>query len=107
MPISLSCPRCGKKSTVSEVHAGKAAKCPNCKGTIVIPSSQHVSISPAHEISGGPPMPGHKVPLYLTVLIGIGSLVVGLLLGGFVGANLPSGSAGIAEGPKPEQKDKQ
>ncbi|MCU0914670.1 MAG: zinc-ribbon domain-containing protein [Planctomycetes bacterium] len=35
--IRVQCPQCGAKLTVPEIHAGKAGRCPRCKGTIALP----------------------------------------------------------------------
>lgn len=38
MPISLSCPGCGKKLKVSDRLAGKKGRCPECQGVLLIPT---------------------------------------------------------------------
>jgi hypothetical protein len=37
MPIHLACPSCGVKGTLPDAAAGKSARCPRCKATLVIP----------------------------------------------------------------------
>jgi hypothetical protein len=37
MPIHLACPSCGAKGTLPDAAAGKSARCPRCKATLVIP----------------------------------------------------------------------
>ena len=37
MPIHLACPSCGARGTLPDAAAGKSARCPRCKATLVIP----------------------------------------------------------------------
>ena len=37
MPIHLACPSCGVKGSLPDAAAGKSARCPRCKATLVIP----------------------------------------------------------------------
>jgi ribosomal protein S27E len=38
MAITLTCPSCGKRSSVADQHGGKRVKCPHCAGVIVAPA---------------------------------------------------------------------
>lgn len=40
MPISITCPSCGKKLSAPESAAGKRAKCPKCATIVMVPNPQ-------------------------------------------------------------------
>lgn len=56
MPIETNCQGCGKRLRVSDEHAGKLAKCPQCQTVYTVPSSPQAVALGAGAISpAGPP----------------------------------------------------
>jgi predicted Zn finger-like uncharacterized protein len=54
MPISVVCPSCQARFSVSEKFAGKQGPCPKCKKTITVPSAaEEVKIHAPEDFSGG------------------------------------------------------
>lgn len=55
MPISVICPGCKARFSVSEKFAGKQGPCPKCKQTIKIPetAAEEVTIHAPEEFAGG------------------------------------------------------
>lgn len=71
MPITLTCPSCGKQCQVKEEYAGMQVRCPNCPGVITVPmlapsmpvmSSAPVESFPASP-GTSPPAPGAPPPM--------------------------------------------
>jgi len=50
MPITVTCPQCGKKLNAPDSAAGKQARCPGCKATMTLPNPAAVAAEP-------PPLP--------------------------------------------------
>lgn len=63
MPISVTCPnpKCLKRFTVADAHAGKTGACPNCKGPIKIPDKSEEVIIHAPESFGPKDASGRAV----------------------------------------------
>ncbi|HWB07701.1 MAG TPA: PrsW family glutamic-type intramembrane protease [Pirellulales bacterium] len=40
MPISVACPQCAKTLRAPDTHAGKRARCPNCKAVVSVPPAE-------------------------------------------------------------------
>lgn len=54
MPISVVCPSCQARFSVSEKFAGKQGPCPKCKKTITVPNAaEEVKIHAPEDFSGG------------------------------------------------------
>ncbi len=56
MPISVSCPECGKGLKAPEALAGKQAKCPGCDAVVPIP----MAVVDAELIDSPPPLPSQS-----------------------------------------------
>jgi predicted RNA-binding Zn-ribbon protein involved in translation (DUF1610 family) len=54
VPISMSCPSCGKTLSAPDASAGKKAKCPSCGQIMIVPS---VVQPPADQFGYGAPQP--------------------------------------------------
>ena len=52
MPLSLLCPRCDHRFSVSDDLAGMTARCPQCDGTVQVPASSRLD-----QLPGGEPRP--------------------------------------------------
>jgi hypothetical protein len=85
MPISFSCPYCGKQTLVADHFAGKSGPCASCGQTITIPGSLP---GPAPSFGAPPPQPSSgrwTVPLVIALaailpLVACGGILVALLL---------------------------
>ncbi len=54
MPISVVCPTCKARFSVSEKFAGKQGPCPKCKKTITVPNvTEEVTIHAPEDFAGG------------------------------------------------------
>jgi predicted RNA-binding Zn-ribbon protein involved in translation (DUF1610 family) len=58
MPISFSCPQCGKKLKAPDNAVGKSSKCPGCGGTVTCPEP----IYDAELVEAPPAVPGGVGP---------------------------------------------
>ncbi len=56
MPIETTCPGCGRKLQVAEVHAGKQARCPLCNEIYTVPSVSSVAATSDAAPSGAVPV---------------------------------------------------
>src|SRR5262245_20064576 len=45
MPITLTCPSCGKQCTVKEEYAGMQVRCPGCPGVISVPAVTSAAVA--------------------------------------------------------------
>ncbi|MEQ1828355.1 MAG: hypothetical protein ABL921_20510 [Pirellula sp.] len=52
MPISVTCPGCLTRFTVSDKYAGKKGPCPKCKKELVVPDKTQEVVIHAPELSG-------------------------------------------------------
>jgi hypothetical protein len=46
MPISVTCPSCGRGLKFADTAAGRRARCPNCRATLDVPAEDLVEVSP-------------------------------------------------------------
>src|SRR5439155_17653431 len=73
MPITLTCPSCGKQCAVKEEYAGQQVKCPSCPAVITVPhANPHAEAIIAPELattapvaSSAPPVPNVAVANFL------------------------------------------
>lgn len=84
MPITFSCPSCGRELRVADSAAGKPGSCPHCQGTIQVPAAtQAISAAPLAAPAGAtlaaaPASGGSKQLLLLAA--GAGVVVVALVV---------------------------
>lgn len=79
MPISFTCPHCGKQTLVAERFAGQTGPCAACGGTVTIPRVESSPQAPTGTTSSG----GSGVAGVLAVVLGMA--LAGLLLCGGIG----------------------
>lgn len=88
MPIQVTCPKCLKRFSVGEQHAGKQGPCPSCKSTIKIPKAEEQVVIHAPDPSTSGPVDSKgrsvlKTARYkdskFNLLITISSVAVALL----------------------------
>lgn len=76
MPITFSCPQCGKQTNVADQYAGQTGPCQACGATITIPYPNKPAYAPPPTKSGGSSGAG------IGVMIGVGVLLGVFLCGG-------------------------
>lgn len=67
MPIEFGCPQCARVLRVSDEHAGKTARCPDCQTIMNIPSAASATAAPAprYGVAGlESPVPQQTTPPY-------------------------------------------
>lgn len=111
MPISVVCPSCQARFSVSEKFAGKQGPCPKCKKTITVPQPvEEVKIHAPEDFSGGAttvakdkkgrsvlkPIAREKLVVSTKQYALWSGLVVGSLIAGFVVRMMwPDGTAPV------------
>jgi len=62
MPLTLTCPSCGKQCSVKDEHAGTQVRCPNCPAVITVPATGVAAPvlldADAVPVTSPPPVPG-------------------------------------------------
>ncbi len=104
MPISIICPGCKKRFSVSEKFAGQKGPCPNCKTVIQIPDKAEEVVIHAPEVVGPKDSKGTGVikPILREetrfnpkIAVGIGVAVILVFVAAWmIGASYPSAAKG-------------
>ena len=77
MPISFTCPHCGKQTTVADEYAGQSGPCKFCSETITIPAT---GVPPTLPPAPQPPVKGSGTGVTIAVVAVV--CVVGVLMCG-------------------------
>src|SRR5258708_26480762 len=99
MPISFTCPHCGRQTSVADQYAGQSGPCVGCGGLITIPgapmgASQDIAAPPSPATKfPAPPTGRSATPGWVIALLGVGAIGGLCLCGGGV-VRLPAMQAG-------------
>ena len=83
MPISFTCPQCGKLTLVAEQFAGQTGPCAACGGMVTIPRQETAPAGATPPATGANATGGNGAAGVLAVVLGM--LLAGLLLCGGIG----------------------
>lgn len=67
MPITVSCPTCGKHLTAPDAAGGKVAKCPSCSAKMTLPEAE--ASSPAADEWTATPAPEQNPPKFARLIV--------------------------------------
>lgn len=62
MPITITCPGCGKACMVQDEYAGMQVRCPSCPTVITVPRAGAAPAPPPPMAAPPPPAPGYAPP---------------------------------------------
>jgi len=85
MPISFTCPHCGKETVVDDQFAGQSGPCAGCGETVAIPGEATPGAAPAGQVS--PPSGAGKSVLVIVLIACLGGVLLcgGIMVCGFMG----------------------
>ncbi len=79
MPISFTCPHCGRQTNVDDAYAGQSGPCAGCGKMITVPAAPGAAV-PAPRGGGTTPVLAIVLIAVLVVMLSCGGILIALLL---------------------------